>query len=129
MTKRVRAAAALVAVPMLAVLTMQSAAAADGKVWAANDAAYTYYTDKGDYVTVCDRAPDGHGAVGWIAVRQSDGSYKNFPRVYQGNGDGHCAIVSQDVLREGSPIKIVSCLIDGPNGTPYGCGTKYIQGS
>lgn len=129
MKRWVQAGLVAAAIPVLAATTVQSASAADGKAYAAGQSASTSYWDGGDYITVCDLETDHHGAIGWIAVKQSNGSYKNFPRVYEGGGYNHCTQVVQNVLREASTIKIVSCVVDGPNGSPFNCGIKYVNES
>jgi hypothetical protein len=110
-------------------LNVQPALAADGYVYAAGYAALTTYHDVGDKIEVTDNAKDGEGAVGWIAVKQADGSYKDFPHVYNGYGFGQTVTVTQDVVREASEYRIESCIQNGPNGTPYNCGFKYYSGS
>lgn len=119
---------AATALPLLVLATSHAAYANDGTAYAADHAAITYYWDRGDYITVCDNAYDSHGAVGWIEVRQADGSYRAFPHLYEGGGYKHCTQVVQDVLREGSTVKVVSCLQDGRYGRPWNCGQVYVAG-
>lgn len=100
----------------------RSATAADG-------AAQTTYFDDRDNVEVCDFVSDHHGAIGWIEVRQANGTFKAFSRVYNGNGARRgCITVHQDVLREASTVKVVSCIVDGPHGRPFNCGQQYASG-
>lgn len=56
------------------------------------------------------------------------GSYKAFPPVYVGTGYNTIQAVTQDVLREGSRIKLTACLQDWPSGKPWNCGFRYING-
>lgn len=115
------------AVP-LALLGFAGTALADDGVARAASGARTEYYDGSDIVIVYDTYKDSHGAVGWIEVQQANGSYKAFPHVYAGRGAGTSELVHQDVLRETSRIKVVSCLQDGVGGKPWNCGQKYING-
>jgi hypothetical protein len=108
---------------------LQPAAAADGYVYAAGYAALTVYHDVGDKIDVIDNAKDNEGAVGWIEVQQANGTFKAFPHIYVGGGFTTKVTVTQDVLREGSRVKIVSCIQNGPSGHPYNCGIAYANGS
>ena len=119
---------AVATIPLVVLATSHTAFAVNGTAYAADHDAVTYYFDSGDYVTVCDEEYDAHGAVGWIEVRQADGSYKAFPHLYEGSGYNHCTQVVQDVLRESSRVKVVSCLQDGRYGRPYSCGFTYTNG-
>lgn len=101
--------------------------AASGDVWTTGGSAH--YVDRGDEVLVYDNQPDGHGVVGWISVQQADGSYKSFPRLYVGTGNGTYVSATQDVLREGARMKITVCLVDGRAGTPYNCSWAYFSGA
>jgi len=124
-----KAGAVVATAGALIALNIQPAAAADGYVYAAGYAALTVYHDSGDQIDVVDNARDGEGAVGWIAVKQADGTYKSFSHIYNGKGFGEKITVTQDVLREASEYRIVSCIQNGPYGSPYNCGTKYYSGS
>ena len=110
-------------------------AAASPRVYAANSAGYTQYFDRfsdgrdADQVWVCDTSRDGHGVIGWIEVQQADGSYDAKPRIYAGRGINTCEVVTQDVLREASRIRVHSCVVDGRYGRPYGCSYAYVTGS
>ncbi|MEP6631307.1 MAG: hypothetical protein ABJA89_12600 [Lapillicoccus sp.] len=108
------------------------ALAADGVARAAGSAAETWYRDytgfTDDLIVVTDRLKDSHGAVGWIEVKQADGSWNRFPKIYNGKGYNTSVSVRQDVLREGAQVKVVSCLQDGVGGSPYNCGIAYGGG-
>jgi hypothetical protein len=119
---------AIAVIPLVVLATSHAAFASDGEAWAADHAAVTYFFDSGDFVTVCDMAYDHHGAVGWIEVKQADGSYNAFPHVYEGDGYKTCTQVVQDVRREAATVKIVSCLQDGRYGRPWNCGFRYVSG-
>lgn len=90
---------------------------------------FTSYHDDGDKVQVYDTEKDSHGVAGWIEVKQANGSWKKFPKLYVGTGRGTLVIVTQDVVREGSDIKMVNCLQDGRSGTPWNCAFKIIRGN
>ncbi|MEO7235564.1 MAG: hypothetical protein ABIW80_09325 [Lapillicoccus sp.] len=119
---------AIAVIPLVVLATSHTAFASNGTAYAADHAAITYYFDSGDYVTVCDNDIDSHGAVGWIEVRQADGSYHAFPHLYEGDGYNHCTQVVQDVQRETATVKVVSCLQDGRYGRPWNCGFVYVSG-
>jgi hypothetical protein len=116
-----------------AVLAVASpAAAADGTAAAAGSAAETRYQDhtghRDDIITITDTARDTHGAAGWIEVQQADGSWNKLPKIYVGGGVGSSTQVHQDVIRELARVRVVSCLQDGPGGSPYNCGIAYGGG-
>lgn len=130
----IRAVIAAVAAPVLLAAVAGPAAAANDTVYAVNDAAATTYYDYGtsmgdDFIQVCDLAGDREGAIGWIEVQQADGSWAAKPRVYAGQGSGSCASVNHDVAREQADVRLWSCIVNGPYGVPYNCGSKRIQGS
>jgi hypothetical protein len=120
-------AASIAAAAITGLALAGPAQAASGDVWTTGGSAH--YVDRGDEVLVYDNERDNHGVVGWISVQQADGSYKNFPRLYVGTGDGTYVSATQDVLREGARMKITVCLIDGRAGTPFNCSFKYFSGS
>ncbi len=62
-------------------------------------------------------------------MRQADGSWNRFPKIYNGKGYNTSVSVRQDVLREGAQVKVVSCLQDGVGGSPYNCGIAYGGGN
>ena len=135
MGRRTGRSAVVVGVAALSavLLTATPALAADGVARAAGGAAETWYRDytgfTDDLIVVTDRAKDGHGAAGWIEVKQSDGSWNRFPKIYNGKGYGTSVSVRQDVLREGAQVKVVSCLQDGVGGSPWNCGVSYGGGN
>jgi hypothetical protein len=59
-----------------------TAHAANGVVTAQNNTGFVQYLDAGDKVKVCDTKKNDDGVIGWIAVRQTSGKYKNYPRIY-----------------------------------------------
>jgi hypothetical protein len=118
----------VVAATAIAVLTAAPAQAANAVLKATGGGAVTSYVDNGDRVHVCDQAKDGHGALGWISIQQANGSFKHAPRVYFGGGAYYCRIVTQDVVRETASMLITSCLVDGPNGTPFNCRSAGFSG-
>jgi hypothetical protein len=105
-----------------------TAHAANGVVTAQNNTGFVQYIDAGDKVKVCDTKKNGDGVIGWIAVRQTSGKYKNYPRIYVG-GAGKCVTRTQDVTPENTSIILTACSVSGVKGTPYGCGSKIIKGS
>ncbi|WP_163998490.1 hypothetical protein [Pyxidicoccus caerfyrddinensis] len=88
----------------------------------------TCFDDGGDIYTVYDLDSDNEGVVGWIEVRQADGSWKAFARVYVGTGYNTHKGNNVDVVREGAQVKVVACRQNGSGGTPYSCGTAIIAG-
>lgn len=114
-------------------LAATPALAGDGVARAAGGAAETWYRDytglTDDLIVVTDRVKDGHGAVGWIEVKQADGSWNRFPKIYNGKGYQTSVSVRQDVLREAAQVKVVSCLQDGVGGSPWNCGVSYGGGT
>ena len=129
-SRRVAAAASATIVAAVSItLSAPTASAASASAFAANGNAETVYYDNGDWVVVCDMERDRHGAMGWIEIRQANGSFRAFSHIYAGSGKGHCAKVHQDVLREASLVKVVSCLVDGPHGRPFSCGHQYVKGT
>lgn len=124
-----RVVLAIATATLLVATSATPASASSDTVYSANRAGSTAYYDAFDQVEVCDRLKDAHGAIGWISVKQADGSWSNFPRVYEGGGVNHCTLVSQDVIREFASIRIYSCWVDGAFGTPYNCGSKVIDGA
>ena len=109
------------------VFVAPSAQAATGVVFGAGG--FTSYHDDGDQVQVYDTETDTHGVAGWIEVKQADGSWKKFPKIYVGTGSGTLVIVTQDVSREAADVKMVNCLQDGQSGAPWNCAFKIISGS
>ncbi|PRY55681.1 hypothetical protein BCF74_12265 [Knoellia remsis] len=104
------------------------AAADSGQVYSVGAAAVSIFNDQNDVVTTCDRARDGEGTVGWISVRQADGTWNAFPRVYNGGGVNTCRSGDFNVLREAAPVRLYSCLQNGPSGRPYSCGVATLNG-
>lgn len=104
------------------------AAADSGQVYSVGAAARSIFNDQNDVVTSCDRSADGHGSVGWISVRQADGSWNPFPHVYNGGGSGTCRSVDFNVVRERADLRLYSCLQDGSSGRPYSCGVATLDG-
>ena len=90
---------------------------------------FTSYHDDGDKVQVYDTEKDSHGVAGWIEVKQANGSWKKFPKIYVGTGVGTLVIVTQDVVRESADVKIVNCLQDGQSGQPWNCAFDIISGT
>ncbi|WBB77373.1 hypothetical protein O7606_13815 [Micromonospora sp. WMMD882] len=91
--------------------------------------ARTQYKDDGDIYTVCDRDADSMGAVGWIEIKQEDGSWNKFREVYVGGGAGACEGNNVDVNREGARVKIVACRQNGSTGNPQDCGRVEVPGA
>jgi hypothetical protein len=112
--------------------------AGNSPAWAASDTAYstdggtrgasTYYNDNGDSYTVCDRSGDYMRAVGWIEVRQEDGSWNRFAKV-EAVGEGVCNGNNVDVIRENADVRITACRQNGAFAQPQDCGWKIIPGS
>jgi hypothetical protein len=90
---------------------------------------FTSYHDDGDKVQVYDTEQDTHGVAGRIEIKQADGSWKKFPKIYVGTGKGTLVIVTQDVVRESADVKMVNCLQDGRYGQPWNCAFKIISGT
>ncbi len=105
-----------------------TAHAANGIVNAQNNTGFVQYVDAGDKVKVCDTKKNDDGVIGWIAVRQTNGNYKNYARIYAG-GAGKCVTKTQNVTPENTSIILTACSVSGANGTPYACGSKIIKGS
>ncbi|WBQ05251.1 hypothetical protein [Kribbella sp. CA-293567] len=105
-----------------------TAHAANGVVDAQNKAGFTQYIDSGDKVKVCDTKKNGDGVLGWISVRQTNGKFKDHPRIYVG-GAGKCVTRAKDVTPENTSIILTACSVSGPKGTPYSCNSKIIKGS
>lgn len=61
-------------------------------------------------------------------LARADGSCKVFPHVYVGTDYNTSQAVTQDVIREGSRIRLTACLQDGSSGKPWNCGFRYING-
>ena len=120
---------ALLVASLTTVATTAPAWAANGTATSVGGASNTVYTDNGDVVTVCDFSIDGHGAIGWISVQQTNGSYSKFPNVYNGKGGDTCQSRTQNVTREGARVRVTACLVDGANGTPYRCASKVVSGT
>jgi hypothetical protein len=100
----------------------------NGVVTAQNNTGFVQYIDAGDKVKVCDTKKNDDGVIGWIAVRQTSGKYKNYPRIYVG-GAGKCVTRTQDVTPENTSIILTACSVSGVKGTPYACGSKIIKGN
>lgn len=108
------------------------AMAASGTAWstdAGDRGASTYYNDNGDSYKVCDEDADYMGAVGWIEVKQADGSWNKFPSRYAGDGNDTCNGNNVDILRESAQVKIVACRQNGPYASPQDCGYIIVPGS
>ena len=91
--------------------------------------ASTQFNDNGDSYRVCDLDGDYMRAVGWIEVRQADGSWKKFQKVEAADGVGDCNGNDVDILRETAQVKIVACRQNGAFATPQDCGWIIISGS
>ena len=103
------------------------AAAASGYV--TSPGGKTTFNDSGDIYTVCDTAKDGMSAVGWIEVRQANGSWYKHPVIKATGGKGDCVRKNVDVKREKAQLKIVSCRQDiGAGGGIYNCYRAIIPG-
>lgn len=105
------------------------ATAESGSVTSIGGGARTTFDDSVDKFTVCDLEADGFRAVGWIEVRQADGSWNKFPKEEAVNGVGHCNPKDVEVVREAADLKVVACVQNGAAGTPFNCNTKILAGS
>ncbi|RKH69207.1 hypothetical protein [Corallococcus aberystwythensis] len=122
---------ALGAVAVLAGLCAAPAFAASGCAYttdAGQAAGRTCFDDGGDIYTVYDLDSDNEGVVGWVEVKQANGTWKAFARVYVGTGYNTSKGNNVDIVREGAQVKIVACRQNGSGGTPYSCGTAIIAG-
>lgn len=88
--------------------------------------ASTYFNDAEDRYRVCDREVDGWDAVGWIEVKQADGSWKRFSKVYARGGA--CVPHDTEVLREAADMRVWACLSTDPIAGLYACGSRLLQG-
>lgn len=88
------------------------------------------YNDSGDSYTVCDDLADGMSAVGWISVRQANGSWNAFAKITDSNGAGNsCAGNNVDVIREGADVRLSLCRQDNSVGGPRrDCSSEVISG-
>ncbi|SCL36946.1 hypothetical protein GA0074692_4501 [Micromonospora pallida] len=91
--------------------------------------ASTRYNDDGDIYTACDLDADGTGAVGWIEVRQADGSWNKYPERYVGGGAGSCSEYNANIARESADVRIVACRQNGPTANPQDCGRHIVPGA
>ncbi|TQK70653.1 hypothetical protein [Nocardioides sp. SLBN-35] len=112
-------------------LAASPATAASGSVDAIGGGARTWFGDADNIVIVSDRLGDYHGAVGWIEIKQADGSWNQRPatRIYVGAGEGSFQSIPVTVNREAADVRLVSCLQDGASGSPWNCNRKIISGS
>lgn len=127
-----RKTAALGVVAGALVLGTPAAYAASGIAWSTDGGdrgASTTFNDNGDIYTVCDEDEDSMGAAGWIEVKQKDGSWKKYPKIYVGTGNGDCKGNNTDVTREGANLKVVACRQNGSTASPQDCGWIIISGS
>ncbi|MCW2809749.1 MAG: hypothetical protein JWP57_4668 [Spirosoma sp.] len=122
----------LAAVGLMALVGPQSASARDGRAFTSDTgdiAGHTSYYDATDIYTVYDDDADSVGVVGWIEIKQSDGSWRPFPRVYVGTGNGTQRSNYKDVVREAATVRIWACRQNGPDGYPFNCGRADVSGS
>lgn len=105
------------------------AMAASGSVESVGGGARTTFDDSVDKFTVCDLLTDGFRAVGWIEVKQADGSWNRFPKEEAVNGAGHCNPKDVEVLREAADLKVVACVQNGAAGNPFNCNSRVLNGS
>ena len=91
-------------------------------------AGHTYFDDRINVYTVYDDDEDGEGVVGWIEVRQANGSWLAYERVYVGTGNGTSKSAYRDITREEADVRIWACRQNGPGGTPYSCGKAVVPG-
>jgi len=105
------------------------AMAEGGTVKSVGGGASTEFVDTVDKFIVCDLLADGYRAVGWIEVKQADGSWNKFPKEEAVNGAGHCNPKDVEVLSEAADLKVVACVQNGAAGNPFNCNSKVLAGS
>jgi hypothetical protein len=91
-------------------------------------AGHTYWDDRLNVYTVYDDDEDHEGVVGWIEVRQANGSWSPSPHVYVGTGNGTERSGYRDVKHEYADVRIWACRQNGSSGTPYSCGKAIVPG-
>ena len=126
-----RGATVTVALTSCVLFTAAPAFAVSGRAFTSDTgdvAGHTYFEDRIDVYTVYDDDADSEGVVGWIQVRQADGSWKSFERLYVGTGAGTSRSAYHDIIREQATVRIWACRQNGPTGTPYSCGTADVPG-
>lgn len=126
-----RGAAVTLALTSCLVFASAPAFADSGNAYTSNvgsPAGHTHFDDRIEVYTVYDDASDYEGVVGWIDVRQADGNWKAYERVYVGTGYGTSKSAYHDVLREAASVRIWACRQDGPYGQPYSCGSAIVPG-
>lgn len=104
------------------------ASAESGIAWSTGLHASTHFDDSVDKYTVCDWSDDGWLAVGWIEVKQADGSWRQFPKETVVGGDGHCNPKDVEVLSENAPVKVWACL-KVPAGAQFDCENEILSGN
>jgi len=91
--------------------------------------ASTHFDDGENIYTVCDRDADGMRAVGWIEVRQADGSWNKFPKI-EALGDGNCVSNKAYIIREDAAVMIKACRKNGDGADRLrDCGSDTVSGS
>ncbi len=111
----------------LVLFAASPATAASGTAWS-GEAARTRFDDSVDKYEVCDLADDEKKAVGWIEVKQADGSWKQFPKEVVVGGIGHCNPRDVEVLREDAPLRVYACLKTAA-GAQINCEHTLLDGS
>lgn len=111
-------------------MTTGPAAAESGSVLTTDGGATggrTSFEDLWDRYKVCDLDEDGMRVVGWISVKQADGSWSPFARL-EAVGSGNCASRDVDVTREEADLMVVACRQNGASAPTQDCGTKILAG-
>jgi hypothetical protein len=114
-----------------ALVTPTAAIAASGNAYTSDTgdiAGHTYWDDRLNVYTVYDDDKDSEGVVGWIEVRQANGSWSPSPHVYVGTGYDTERSGYRDVKHEYADVRIWACRQNGASGKPYSCGKAIVPG-
>lgn len=124
------ATAAAVTAVGTAAAAAPAAFATDGSVH--NGWGYTLYTDYSpdDEYKVCDTAADGMSAVGWIEVRNADGTWYEYSHL-RAAGNGTCASNDVNIIdsKEDRQVKVVVCRKNYPDGPLRDCESRIFSGA
>lgn len=124
-------AAVAVAAVSVVLLSAGPAIADSGNAYTSDTgdiAGHTHFDDRIDVYTVYDDDKDSEGVVGWIEVRQANGSWKGYERLYVGTGNNTHRSAYRDIQREGADVRIWACRQNGSGGSPYSCGRAVVRG-
>lgn len=132
--KKFTQAAVLTAAAIGTTVAMSVPAHASGNdiYWASDYVNYALVGDAkfysyGETLKVWDDDKDGHGAVGVVQLKHTDGTWFDYYWGYNGNGADTYKTFDLSIA-EGRSLRLKVCLMDGAGGHPYSCG-PYVYGT